>query len=259
MLVSFVFHTCIHECGFVVVKYTVHLLGSSRGSPCIPSSRRTRRRRVVLDSDSDSSPIATKQKSAPRRTVRQCVSDSSSDSELPSFAREISAKTVDLSVKNVPNSSGWLQRPSGPKSKLQQFAYRKRNKEVASVSIDCAVTSSECTHEPSEQAICTSNDSDVRDSPSTSVAEELDNSKHGRRSSAHQEQAIELDGDFRDIYSDPGSDDDDFSDNQKVAILEFVNSSTPDEMCDVPGCSVTKTKLLVKYRPFETWDSLVRL
>ena len=242
--------------------------GTSRGSPCVRSSRRARHRRVVLDTDSDSSPIATKQKSAPRRTIRRCISDSSSDSELPSFARDISGKTIDSSVKVVPNSSEWLQRPSDPKSKLQQFAYRKRNKELSSESIDCDVTSPECTHEmdkPSQQAICISDDDDDDDEHAVPVVENEHNiftsadSKHGRRSSTHKKQAIELDCDFRENYSDPVSDDDDFSDNQKVAILDFVNNSTPDEMCDIPGFSVTKTKLLVKYRPFETWNSLVRL
>lgn len=51
---------------------------------------------------------------------------------------------------------------------------------------------------------------------------------------------------------------DDYSDKQKEAILEFLNDSSQDELCDVPGCSLTKAKLLVKHRPFDKWEDVVR-
>ena len=51
--------------------------------------------------------------------------------------------------------------------------------------------------------------------------------------------------------------DDDYSDGQKVAILEFLNESSLEQLCDVPGCSLTKAKLLNNLRPFQSWDQMV--
>lgn len=71
-----------------------------------------------------------------------------------------------------------------------------------------------------------------------------------------QVESVVSDNDSTDFDSDEDSED--FSDVQKVDILELFNSSTQDDLCDIPGCSVAKSKLLVKCRPFEAWLSLVR-
>ena len=50
---------------------------------------------------------------------------------------------------------------------------------------------------------------------------------------------------------------DDYSDEQKKAILDFVNNCSQEELCAVPGCSVTKAKLLIEQVPVARWDDLV--
>ena len=50
---------------------------------------------------------------------------------------------------------------------------------------------------------------------------------------------------------------DDYSDKQKKDILKFLNTSSEDELCDVPGCSITKANLLAKHLPFDQWEDLV--
>ena len=48
-----------------------------------------------------------------------------------------------------------------------------------------------------------------------------------------------------------------FSDKQKEAILKFLNNSSEDELCDIPGCSLTKAKLLIPHLPLSKWEDLV--
>ena len=48
-----------------------------------------------------------------------------------------------------------------------------------------------------------------------------------------------------------------FSDKQKEAILKFLNNSSEDELCDIPGCSLTKAKLLIQHLPLSKWEDLV--
>ena len=50
---------------------------------------------------------------------------------------------------------------------------------------------------------------------------------------------------------------DDYSDEQKKAILDLVNNGSQEELCAVPGCSLTKAKLLIEQVPVDQWDDLV--
>lgn len=50
-----------------------------------------------------------------------------------------------------------------------------------------------------------------------------------------------------------------FSDEQKEAILKFFNCTSEDELCNVPGCSLTKAKLLIRHLPFNKWEDLVSI
>ena len=50
---------------------------------------------------------------------------------------------------------------------------------------------------------------------------------------------------------------DDYSDKQKEVIMEFLNSSSQEELCDIPGCSMTKAKLLAQHLPVDKWEDLV--
>lgn len=51
--------------------------------------------------------------------------------------------------------------------------------------------------------------------------------------------------------------DEGYSERQKKTILELLNSCTEEEACNVPGCSISKAKLIMKRRPFESWEHLV--
>lgn len=51
--------------------------------------------------------------------------------------------------------------------------------------------------------------------------------------------------------------DEGYSDKQKRSILEFLNSCTEEEACDMPGCSATKASRIVSLQPFECWEDLV--
>lgn len=53
-------------------------------------------------------------------------------------------------------------------------------------------------------------------------------------------------------------DEEDYSDQKKKAIMVFLNGSSQEELCDIPGCSKTKAKLLVKHLPFDKWEDLVK-
>lgn len=50
---------------------------------------------------------------------------------------------------------------------------------------------------------------------------------------------------------------DDYSDKQKEVIMEFLNNSSQEELCDIPGCSMTKAKLLAQHLPVDKWEDLV--
>ena len=50
---------------------------------------------------------------------------------------------------------------------------------------------------------------------------------------------------------------DDYSDKQKEVIMEFLNNSSQEELCDIPGCSMSKAKLLAQHLPIDKWEDLV--
>lgn len=56
---------------------------------------------------------------------------------------------------------------------------------------------------------------------------------------------------------DGGSDLEDYTPRQRQSVLEFLNERSLEEMCDIPGCSLVRGKLLTELRPFEDWSALV--
>lgn len=57
--------------------------------------------------------------------------------------------------------------------------------------------------------------------------------------------------------SDSFSDSEDYSAKKRKAVLQFLNESCLEELCDIQGCSVSRAKLLIELRPFEKWSALV--
>ena len=54
-----------------------------------------------------------------------------------------------------------------------------------------------------------------------------------------------------------GSDSEEYTDSKKQSVLEFLNKRDQEELCDIPGCSLSKAKLLTQLRPFQDWSQLV--
>lgn len=50
-----------------------------------------------------------------------------------------------------------------------------------------------------------------------------------------------------------------YTPEQKRSVLSFLNDSGLEELCDIPGCSVNKSKMIIQLRPFLDWSSLVRM
>ena len=194
-----------------------------------------------------------------------------------------------------PKSSGWL---SSSRSKLQTFAFQKKSRNAPSAILspvsgeeDDLITQRSCGSRR-KKAICIS-DSDSGDcasplpgntyspphspsphpsSPHPPSPRPLSPSPHLHPPPPHSPQPsphpqrghgntdsdptlVEVDCEE---YSDLDSEEEDYSDSQKTAILDFLNTSSLDELCDMPGCSLTKARMVDKLRPFDTWDHLVR-
>ena len=59
------------------------------------------------------------------------------------------------------------------------------------------------------------------------------------------------------------SDDEDVSEEelysltQRTSVLEFLNGRGQEELCDIPGVTMTKADFLIQLRPFKDWEALV--
>ena len=85
---------------------------------------------------------------------------------------------------------------------------------------------------------------------------------YGRtRATAQREEPSNCDVDLdkldEDYNSDVVSDTEDYSAKQRGDVLEFLNHSNLEQLCDIRKCSVAKAKRLVELRPFEEWSTLV--
>ena len=172
-----------------------------------------------------------------------------------------------------PKSSGWL---SSSRSKLQTFAFQKKNRNAPSaIQSPLSEAEDELVTQRSrgnrrKKVIC------ISDSDSGDCASPLPGNTHSPPHSPHlhpppfhspppSPRQGNMDNDPALIeadceeYSDLDSDEEDYSDGQKAAILDFINTSSLDELCGVPGCSLTKARMVDKLRPFETWDHLVSI
>ena len=49
-----------------------------------------------------------------------------------------------------------------------------------------------------------------------------------------------------------------FSERQKASILSLLESLSVEEACVIPGCSESKATLLLRERPFQSWNHLVQ-
>ena len=203
------------------------------------------------------------------------------DDKLTSSSRKLSAMTS--------SHNGIIAEST--KSKLQQFAFqpcKRDNQETrlcvtskeADKSGECleAVTQSEQEEQPvsivlsrsstaSGTGVSSNGDEGLHSCcitgthPGNSDANMRDLNSHENTPSV--EEAVETvdleelernfeEGDCSGLDSDEG-----YSDKQKRSILEFLNSCTEEEACDMPGCSVTKARRIVSLQPFDCWEELV--
>ena len=54
------------------------------------------------------------------------------------------------------------------------------------------------------------------------------------------------------------SDEEDFSEEEMVTILSFFNDCSLQELTSVPTLSAKKAEKIIKMRPFDSWNDLVR-
>ena len=207
------------------------------------------------------------------------------DDKLTSSSRKLSAMTS--------SHNGIIAEST--KSKLQRFAFqpckRRDNQETrpcaTSKEADERIKSGECLEavtqsEQEEQSVLitlsgsstasgtgfSSNGDEGLHSccisgthPSNSDANTRDINSH--ESTPSVEEAVvtadleELERNFEEEDCSGLDSDEGYSDKQKQSILEFLNSCTEEEACDMPGCSVTKARRIVSLQPFDCWEDLV--
>ena len=54
------------------------------------------------------------------------------------------------------------------------------------------------------------------------------------------------------------SEDEDLNEDEMVTILSFFNDCSPQELTSVPTLSAKKAEKIIKMRPFDSWNDLVR-
>ena len=60
------------------------------------------------------------------------------------------------------------------------------------------------------------------------------------------------------VIADESEDEEDFNAEKMVTILSFFNDCSVQELASVPGLSAKKAEKIIKMRPFDSWDALVR-
>ena len=221
---------------------------------------RTRKsRRLHTESQSDGE--------APQSTTNNRIYIESSEGEVSPLVPK-SQHSSTSAYSSVVNSA---------KSKLQKFAFQpqKGNTSVCSKPEDAIVTGRNRDRQDSSQgepelavsgedpSSCSSSLKANNGDDHTSV-ENTPSPSDTNLATSHpssEPQIVDLE-ELEKNYSENSSDydsEDDYSPRQKEAILNLLNSCTEEEVCGVPGCSITKARLIVSYRPFESWDNLVRM
>lgn len=80
------------------------------------------------------------------------------------------------------------------------------------------------------------------------------NRAHGNRQTVFEELREES------MFSGEDSsdtDEEDYSLREKKSVLDFLNGCGQEELCDIPGCTITKAKMLTPLLPFKNWETLV--
>ena len=77
-------------------------------------------------------------------------------------------------------------------------------------------------------------------------------------SPGHQQQLGEKDFErLEELECSGDSECEDYSEEHKEKVLDFINGSSPEELGDIPGCTQGKARLLTGLRPFKDWEELV--
>ena len=78
-----------------------------------------------------------------------------------------------------------------------------------------------------------------------------------RSSRGDRAQVLEKLGDDMEDENCSDSGEEDYTLREQTAVLEFMNGCGEEDLCDIPGCSLTKAKALEELRPFKDWSMLV--
>ncbi len=97
-----------------------------------------------------------------------------------------------------------------------------------------------------------------RAATSTSECAESASTGYGLRPCKREPRDLEeLERDMESGSEGSDSDAEDSTGDQREAVLEFLNGRDPEELCNIPGCSPSRAKLLTQLRPFRDWSHLV--
>lgn len=201
-----------------------------------------------------------------RRQVRIIDSDSSDHSDSDSVSGSVTSSSVnthdECHHKEIVSSPMWLS----ARTKLQRYAFQKsdaRKSSVGDINERDVLSSNdkeynapdrETSLASSSPALATCSSTSLTDSPIKTPQMEppstLTTENDGLQS-VNDSQTEDDDNSIDDSQ-------DDYSEKQKKDILGYFNGSSRDELCDIPGCSLTKAKLLVKHLPAVKWEDLVK-
>lgn len=197
-------------------------------------------------------------------------SDSSSNSDSDDLCSSttigsVKAQSGYLDKENIPSPTCmWLS----ARTKLQRFAFHKDLKSEVSTSVADPDSKqkniqSTCGSYEKRNAPPLITDCELKPHIPSSVLPNASSCSVGSLSPLIAPHPSDTNDESLDSTEEVGSCltnlENEFSDEQKKAILKFLNCSSEDELCNVPGCSLTKAKLLIQYLPLNEWEDLVSI
>lgn len=186
-----------------------------------------------------------------------------------------SVRRIDISSSDESSSSASLSPPPSPLSRSQADSLRRcqdssQSKQSREISLSSDSSDSSCVIVDSQNADVVSfrpglgaDGTMLEEGVSTSVQKSASaGGFYGNRNRASvsrhkswEEKLDNLDRLASGTCSD--SDSEDYSIQQKTAVLEFLNGCGQQDLAHIPGCSSHKAKMLTEIGPFEDWPTMV--
>ena len=187
--------------------------------------------------------------------------DSDGDIRLCKRISEVATDKIDKVVQKytspqspTPSPSKWLsfQRNVPPvRDKLLQFSFKKKDRNSEDLQQLDPFSSPSTLSNGIASESHTSYDSSLSNTQSPEVSDYSGEEQHSSPSQQIEEDKLDW------PESGSGSEPEVSWDRQRRLVIQFLNESSLEELCDVPVVSLVKAKLLASLRPFGDWDELV--